>query len=118
MTLDIDINTIINADRKYVAESDLSDGKDRIVLIKDVVEEPVYNPKTNQNDNKIVLYFENNALKPFVLGSKTNFKAIKKATGTSRTKEWVGKKIQLYRAVEPRSETGYAARIRDFAPNV
>lgn len=122
MTLDIDIRPLMNADRKYVAESDLADGKDRIVMIKDVVEEPVYNPKSNQSDNKIVLYFEppkqGAPMKPFVLGSKVNMKAIEKATGTTKTKEWVGKKIQLYRATEPRSETGFAARIRDFAPTV
>lgn len=116
MTLDIDINTLMNANRKYVSQGDLADGKDCIVRIKDVVEEPVFNPKTNQNENKIVIYFAGDAMKPFVLGSKVNMKAIQKATGTTRTKEWVGKKIQLYRTVEPRSESGFAVRIRDFEP--
>lgn len=116
MTINININERINADRKYVCESDLANGDELVVLIEDVVEEQVFNPGTKQSDAQIILYFKGNPVKPLVLGSKTNMRAIRKATGERMSKEWVGKKIQLYRAREPRSETGYAVRIRDFAP--
>lgn len=111
----IRIETTFN--NKYLGEWDLpDDGKDMIVKIKDVVIEDL----VNQNGGKEqapVLYFEND-VKPMILGAKVNKNNIKAALGTSYMDEWVGKKIQLYR--EPGTwfgKTGFAIRIRDFAPS-
>ena len=50
-----------------------------------------------------------------VLGARCNKEAIKQALGTGRTKEWVGKKIQLYReAGNWFGKAGFAIRIRPF----
>ena len=61
-----------------------------------------------------VLYFEGD-VKPMILSARVNKDAIKQALGTGYTKEWVGKKIQLYR--EPGTwfgKAGFAIRIRPF----
>lgn len=115
MTLDINIRKRMAENKKYLSEGDLADGRDRIVQIKDVVEEIIENPKIGRKDKGIVLHFEGD-IKPMVLGSKVNMTAMIKATGTDMTKDWVGKKIQLFRGIEARSETGFAVRIRDFEP--
>ena len=113
MTVDMRVEETFNS--PYLGEWDLPEnGKDALVTIKDVEFEEIFNPKTNQKKNEIVLYFEGD-LKPMILSARCNKDAIKQATGTGRTKEWVGKKIQLYReAGNWFGKAGFAVRIRPF----
>lgn len=115
MTLDIRIETTYNT--KYLSGDDLpDDGKDIIVKIKDVEMEKVENPKNGQSSDEIVIHFEGD-VKPMVLSARCNKENIKAATGTGRTKEWVGKKLQLYREFGTWfGKSGFAIRVREFAP--
>lgn len=115
MTLDIRIESTYNT--KYLSGDDLpDDGKDMIVQIKDVEMEKVENPKNNSASDEIVIHFEG-SVKPMVLSARCNKESIKKATGTSRTKDWVGKKLQLYREYGTWfGESRFAVRVRDFSP--
>ena len=116
MTLDIDISDRITKNKKYLCGEDLADGMDRIVLIKDVLEQSVENPRNGSSSNEIVLIFEGDT-KPMVLSAAKNFKNVAKATGSRRTKDWVGKKIQLYAEHGTFfGEPGIAVRVREFAP--
>lgn len=113
MTLDIRIEETFNS--KWLGEWDLPDnGKDVIVKIKDVEKVPVHNSKTNQDTEEVVLYLEGN-LKPMILSARVNKENIKQALGTSHTKDWVGKNIQLYREEGNWfGKHGFAVRIRPF----
>ena len=116
MTLDINIRERIAQNKKYLDGDLFSDGKDRVALIKDVVEEMVEDPKTQKSSKEIVIYFEGE-MKPMVLSANCNMKNLIKATGTDKTKEWIGKKIQLYGEYGTWfGKSKYATRIRDFAP--
>ena len=117
MTLDIDIRKRMAEDKKYLCGDDFADGKDRIVQIKDVMEEIVENPRNGAKSKEIVLHFEGD-VKPMVLSAKVNMKNVAKATGTSRTVDWPGKKLQLFGEYGCYfGENGFAVRIRDFAPH-
>lgn len=113
MTVDMRVEETYNT--KYLGEWDLpDDGKDALLTIKDVEYETIFNPKKNAEKDEIVLYFEGD-VKPMILSARVNKDAIKAALGTGRTKEWVGKKVQLYR--EPGTwfgKAGFAIRIRPF----
>lgn len=114
MTLDINIRERIAENKKYLDGDMFADGGDRIVLIKDVVEEMVENPKTGSSSKEIVIYFEGD-MKPMVLSANCNMRNIIKATGTDKTKEWVGKKIQLYGEYGTWfGNSKFAVRVRDF----
>ena len=74
----------------------------------------MFNPKTGGETDEVILYFEGN-LKPMILSARINKDNLKQATGTGRTKDWVGKKIQLYReAGNWFGKAGHAVRIRPF----
>lgn len=113
MTVDMRIEETFNS--QWLGEWDLpDDGKDVKVTIKDVEFQTIHNSKTNQDKDEVVLYFEG-SLKPMILSARVNKDHIKEALGTGRTKEWVGKTIQLYR--EEGSwfgKHGFAVRIRPY----
>lgn len=113
MTVDMRIEETFNS--QWLGEWDLPDnGKDVKVTIKDVEYQTIHNSKTNQDKDEVVLYFEG-PLKPMILSARVNKDHIKEALGTGRTKEWVGKTIQLYR--EEGSwfgKHGFAVRIRPY----
>ena len=113
MTVDMRVEETYNS--KYLGEWDLpEDGKDALLTIKDVEFEKIFNPKTNAEKEALVLYFEGD-IKPMILSARCNKEAIKQALGTGRTKEWVGKKIQLYReAGNWFGKHGWAVRIRPY----
>lgn len=115
MSLDIRIQDTF--DNKYLGEWDLPEGnKDMIVQIEDVVQEEVFNPKTNTKTQEIVIYFKGN-VKPMILRAKVNKQNIRKALGTGETLQWIGKKLQLYREAGTWfNKPGFAVRVRPFAP--
>lgn len=114
MTVDIRIEQTFNT--KYFGEWDLpEDGSDLRLTIKDVEIEKIFNPKTNTDKEEVVIYWEEENYKPFILSARVNKDNIKQATGTGRTKEWIGKKVQLYReAGNWFGKSGYATRVRPF----
>lgn len=113
MTINIKVETTYNT--KYIGEWDLpEDGSDLRLTIKDVELEKIFNPKTNTEKEEIVITWEED-YKPFILSARVNKDNIKQATGTGRTIEWIGKKVQLYReAGNWFGKAGYAIRIRPF----
>ena len=113
MTVDIRIETTFN--NKYIGEWDLpEDGSDLRLTIKDVEMENIFNPKTNTDKEEVVIYWKED-YKPFILSARVNKDNIKQALGTGRTKEWVGKKVQLYReAGNWFGKPGFAVRVRPF----
>lgn len=114
MTIDIRIETTYNTN--YLGEWDLpEDGSDLRLTIKDVEKRNIFNPKTNTDKEEIVLVWAEENYKPYILSARVNKDNIKQALGTGRTKEWVGKKVQLYReAGNWFGKSGYAIRIRPF----
>ena len=115
MSLDIRIEQTYN--NKYLGEWDLpEDGKDMLVKIKDVEMEKVMNPKTNSETDEVVLHFEGN-VKPMIISSRVNKDNIKTACGTGHTKQWIGKKLLLYREAGTWfGKAGFAVRVRPFSP--
>lgn len=115
MSLDIRIEETYN--NKYLGEWDLPEnGKDMLVKIKDVTMEKVANPKTNSEKDEVVLHFEGN-VKPMILSSRVNKDNTKTACGTGHTKQWIGKKLLLYREAGTWfGKAGFAVRIRPFSP--
>lgn len=117
MTLDIRIESTFAT--KYLSGDDLpEDGSEIVVQIKDINIEKVENPKTGASSDEIVIQFEGD-VKPMVLSARCNKESIKKATGTGMTKNWPGKKLQLYREKGKWfGEVRYAVRVRDFPPQI
>ncbi len=80
----------------YLGGWDLLDenGKtvDRVVTIKEIKNEMVFQQKSQLEEQVITLFFEE--CKPIILNA-TNRKTLKKVTGTEYIEEMVGKKIQL-----------------------
>ena len=80
----------------YLGGWDLLDehGKtiDKIVTIKEIKNESVFNQK-DQNEQQVITIFFNEC-KPIILNS-TNRKTLKKVTGTEYVEEMIGAKIQL-----------------------
>ena len=78
--------------------------------------EKVANPKTNSEKDEVVLHFEGN-VKPMILSSRVNKDNTKTACGTGHTKQWIGKKLLLYREAGTWfGKAGFAVRIRPFSP--
>ena len=117
MSLDIRIEQTYN--NKYLGEWDLpEDGKDMLVKIKDVEMEKVMNPKTNSETDEVVLHFEGN-VKPMIVSARVVKDNIKTACGTGHTKQWIGKKLLLYREAGTWfGKAGFAVRVRPFSPEV
>jgi len=80
----------------YLGGWDLLDenGKtvDRIVTIKEIKNESVFNQKSQDEQQVITLFF--NECKPIILNA-TNRKTLKKVTETEYIEDMVGKRIQL-----------------------
>jgi len=80
----------------YLGGWDLMDAEgktiDKIVTIKEIKNESVFNQKTQIEEQVITLIFEE--CKPIILNS-TNRKTLKKVTGTEYIEDMIGKKIQL-----------------------
>jgi len=82
--------------QNYLGGWDLLDenGKtiDRIVTIKEIKNESVFNQKTQDEQQVITLFF--NECKPIILNA-TNRKTLKKVTDTEYIEDMIGKRIQL-----------------------
>ena len=80
----------------YLGGWDLLDehGKtiDKIVTIKEIKNESVFNQKDQSEQQVITIFF--NECKPIILNA-TNRKTLKKVTGTEYVEEMIGAKIQL-----------------------
>jgi len=80
----------------YLGGWDLMDAEgktiDKIVTIKEIKNESVFNQKTQIEEQVITLIFEE--CKPIILNA-TNRKTLKKVTGTEYIEDMIGKKIQL-----------------------
>jgi hypothetical protein len=80
----------------YLGGWDLLDanGKtvDRIVTIKEIKNEMVFQQKSQLEEQVITVFF--NECKPIILNA-TNRKTLKKVTGTEYIEQMIGKKIQL-----------------------
>lgn len=103
-----------DSNTNYLGAEGLPDGKDIIVQIKDAGPELVRNPKTNKEEKKRVIYFEGD-IKPLIC-NETNAKRIARLAGSGYYDAWVGMKIQLYAEPNSQSESGFAVRVREFAP--
>lgn len=80
----------------YLGGWDLKDDNgntiDRVVTIKEIKNESVFNQKSQIDEQVITVFFEE--CKPIILNA-TNRKVLKKVTGTDYIEDMVGKKIQL-----------------------
>ena len=80
----------------YLGGWDLMDesGKtiDKVVTIKEIKNESVFNQKTQDEQQVITLFFYE--CKPIILNA-TNRKTLKKVTGTEYIEDMIGKQIQL-----------------------
>ena len=99
----------------YLGAYAFDEGKDLIVKISDVGEEPVVG-QNGTSENCMVMHFDGD-VKPLIL-NKTNMKRIEKALETPYLDEWCGKKIQLYveKNVPAFGTVTDAVRVREFAP--
>lgn len=85
-------------DPRFLGADDL-DGASPVMTIADVrVVDDVYDFKTKKKVSKVVVFFEETK-RGVVLGrpkeGKEKTRSMVKATGTRKTAEWVGKKVQL-----------------------
>ncbi|MBU3661188.1 MAG: hypothetical protein FGM14_15050 [Flavobacteriales bacterium] len=82
-------------DPNYIGSWDLMDEngtvQNRIVTIKEVKQDVVFDGKGGSEQCPVVLF---NECKPMVANS-TNLKAIQKVTGSPFIEDWVGKQIEL-----------------------
>lgn len=103
----------------YLGGWDLMDdnGKtiDKIVTIKEIKNESVFNQKNQEEQQVITVFF--NECKPIILNA-TNRKTLKKVTGTEYIEDMVGKKIQLTtKKIKAFGELHDAIRIVATAPS-
>jgi len=105
----------IDNGKPYLGNWDLPDDEDLIVTIEGVYKEEVKNQ--HGSETKQVIHFMEN-VKPLIMNKKIIPGAITKALGTPKRELWIGKKIALYRGVEPKAEDGHAVRVREYAPKV
>ena len=105
----------IDNDKPYLGHWDLPDDNDLIVTIEGVSKEEVKNQ--HGSETKQVLHFVEN-VKPLIMNKKAIPGAITKALGTPKRELWRGKKIALYVGREPKSDDGFAVRVREYAPKV
>lgn len=91
---------------KYLKAADLPDEGAYVVTIEKVTVEEIGANK----DQKPVIHFEE--LDKALVCNKTNARTISKVTGSEDTDEWIGAKINLYRAeVEFQGEMIEAIRV-------
>ena len=98
----------------YLGAYSIEDGRDLILTISNVREEPVMGTDGKKEDC-IVAYFSD-ADKPMILNS-TNCKMIQKLAGTPYIEKWVGLKIQVgVEKVKAFGDVVEALRVRKFPP--
>lgn len=99
----------------WLAATDLPEG-DTVLTIAEVKMEKLKDPKTQKEDEKPVIFFQEDDVKPMVC-NVTNWKQIEKATGCEDSEEWAGKKVTLFTMeVEAFGELRLAIRVRGNAP--
>lgn len=79
---------------RFLKADDLQE-RDLTVTIKDCEMVEFTDPQTRERDDKPVLYFQEQGVKPLIL-NKTNFSTIEKVLGSDETEDWKGKKITLF----------------------
>lgn len=100
---------------KWLAAADLPEG-DTVATIREVTMEVLKNQKTQRDEEKPCIHFEDEDLKPMIVNT-TNWKQIEKATGCDDSDDWAGKKIILFATeVEAFGEMKEAIRVRSHAP--
>ena len=100
--------------KPYLGHWDVPENGDLILTIDRIFEEEVRNQ--HGSENKPVMYFREPNVKPMIV-NKTNNDMITKVHGKrTKTNTWAGKKIALYEANEPKSQDGFALRVRPYAP--
>lgn len=100
----------------YLGAYSIEDGKDLILTVKKVVQEPVMGADGKKEDC-IVCYWQENQ-KPMIL-NVTNCKTISKLLGTPFIEEWAGHKIQIgTERVKAFGDVVDALRVRKFKPKV
>ena len=89
---------------------------DRVVTIKEIKKDTVFNAKTQDEEPVVTAYFTD--CKPIIL-NKTNRTTLKKSAGTAIIEEMIGKQITLTTApVKAFGQMWDAIRIKEQAPNV
>lgn len=81
-------------DPNFMGSWSFQPGEEKILTIKDVKRESVYNISKQGNEDCTVVYWEE-AEKPFIL-NKTNGQAIEKAWGSGFIEDWKGHKVKLH----------------------
>lgn len=100
---------------EYIGAYSFQPGEEKIVTIKNVVNEVVSGTDGKKESCSVMHFAEN--VKPMVLNA-TNSKTITKLLKTPYIEEWVGRKIQLYvqKNVKAFGDIVDAVRVRDFLP--
>ena len=89
---------------------------DRVVTIKEIKKDTVFNTKTQDEEHVVTAYFTD--CKPIIL-NKINRTTLKKAAGTAIIEEMIGKQITLTTApVKAFGQMWDAIRIKEQAPKV
>jgi len=89
---------------------------DRVVTIKEIKKDTVFNAKTQDEEPVVTAYFTD--CKPIIL-NKTNRTTLKKAAGTAIIEEMIGKQITLTTTpVKAFGQMWDAIRIKEQAPKV
>jgi len=100
--------------KPYLGHWDVPDEGDLVVTIDKIYEEEVKNQ--HGTEARPVMYFREPGVKPMIV-NKTNNDSITKLLGKrTKSNNWSGKKIALFEAPEPRSDDGYALRVRPYLP--
>jgi len=98
----------------YLGAYSLDDGKDRVLTIKEVVQEQVVSDGGRKEMCMVVRWAEDE--KPMIM-NKTNSKMVQMIYGTPNIEEWVGKKIQLFAdTTKLKGEVVECLRIRPKSP--
>ncbi|MCM8526967.1 MAG: hypothetical protein NE327_10660 [Lentisphaeraceae bacterium] len=82
--------------KPYLSAEDIPENRDIPLIIEAVQRENAFNPKSNSEKEIGVIKFQNKELK--MVMNVTNSAIIAKAYGTE-TKDWIGKKVILYRTM-------------------
>lgn len=105
-----------NPNKNYLWHQDLPNGDDLIVTIKSAQWEVVENPKLHTKEEKRVVRFEEDGVKPFIC-NETNAATIVKVTWCKFMEETSGKQIVFFVSqTKVKWQTVDCLRIRDVAP--
>ena len=107
---------LANPNKNYLWHQDLPNGEDITVTIKSAQWEIVENPKLHTKEEKRVVRFVEENVKPFIC-NETNAASIMKVTGCRFMEETHDKRIQFFVAsTKVKGQTVDCLRIRDVAP--